>query len=122
MTDDPFDIKKLALTDEQVRARLAVVPRKIQKRRQHFVQVPWVWIEKLAGAHGQTYRVALALLYLHWKGKGEPIKLANGMLEIDGVSRRSKWRALNDLEHRDLIAVERRPRRAPFVQLNLSRP
>jgi hypothetical protein len=122
MTDDPFDIENLALTDEQVRARLAVVPRKILKRRQHFVQVPWVWIEKLAGAHGQTYRVALALLYLHWKGKGEPIKLANGMLEIDGVSRRSKWRALNDLERRDLIAVERRPRRAPFIRLNLSRP
>lgn len=119
MTDDPL---RFAVPDDQIRERQAVVPRKIQKRRQHFVQVPWVWIEKLARAHGQTYRVALALLYLHWKGKGEPIKLANGMLEIDGVSRRSKWRALNDLERRDLIAAERRPRRAPLIRLNLSRP
>jgi hypothetical protein len=95
----------------------AVVPRKIKKRRQHFVMVPWPWIERLNGATGQTYRVALILLYLDWKDRGVPIKLANGMLRTDGISRRSKWRALNALEQRGLIAVERRPHRSPIIRL-----
>jgi hypothetical protein len=115
--DDPF--YGLTLTDDQVRERLAIVPRKIQKRRQQFVMVPWTWAERLVGAHGQTYRVALILLHLHWKGKkGEPVKLANGMLKIDGVSRQSKWRALRDLEMRGLVAIECRSRRSPLVQLS----
>jgi hypothetical protein len=97
------------------------VPRKIQKRREHFVQVPWRWVEKLKGAASQTWYLAHHLLYLHWKGGGEPIKLANGMLEFDGISRQSKWRALGDLERRGLIMVERRPKRSPIVRLNLSR-
>ena len=95
----------------------AFVPRKIQKRRQHFVMVPWSWIERLNGATGQTYRVAMILLYMDWKNRGAPIKLPNGMLEIDGVSRYSKWRALGDLEQRGLISVERRRRRSPIVRL-----
>jgi hypothetical protein len=119
--DDPFDPAKLALTPAQ-KAQWASTPRKIVRRREQFVLVPWSWIEKLNGATGQTHRVALCLLYLHWKGDGRPIKLANGMLWIDGVSRQSKWRALGDLERRGLIVVERRPKRAPIVLLvgNLS--
>lgn len=95
----------------------AVVPLKIKKRRQHFVMVPWLWIERLNGATGQTYRVALVLLYMGWKNRGAPIKLTNGMLRIEGISRRSKWRALNALERRGLIAVERRLRRSPVIRL-----
>ena len=110
------DLKQHALTAEMPE-KLAVVPRKIQKRREHFVKVPWTWVERLNGAAGQTYRVAWYLLYLHWKGRGEPTKLANGMLRIDGVSRQAKWKALNDLEHRGLIAVERRQRRSPLIRV-----
>ena len=91
----------------------------MQRRRQHFVRVPWSWIERLSGAIGQTCLVVLHLLYLHWKGRGEPIKLANGMLRIDGISRQSKWRALGDLERRGVIVVERRRCRSPIVRLNL---
>ena len=54
-------------------ATLAVVPRKIQKRRQHFVKVPWTWIERLATArYIATYRVALHMLYRHWKRAANP--------------------------------------------------
>jgi hypothetical protein len=61
---------------------------------------------------------------LHWKGNGAPIKLSNGMLEIDGISRQAKWRALTDLERLGLIQVERRPNRSPIVRCaaNLSHP
>ena len=87
MDQDPYaDLKQHALTPEML-AKLAVVPRKIQKRRQHFVQVPWTWVERLAKArHIATYRVALHVLYRHWKGGGEPFTLSNGMWRMDGVS------------------------------------
>jgi hypothetical protein len=66
--DDPYaDVRQHRLTPETL-AKLAVVPRKMQRRRQHFVSVPWTWIERLSGATGKTCLVALHLLYLHWKG------------------------------------------------------
>jgi CRP-like cAMP-binding protein len=109
--DDPYaDVLQHRLAPEM----LKFVPRKIQKRQRHFIMLPLVWFEKLNGATAQTHRVALYLHYLHWKAKGSPIKLPNN---IDGVSRRSKWRALVDLERRGLIAVERRNRRSPLIRL-----
>ena len=114
------DLEGLALPAEMVTERLAIVPRKIRKRRQHFTMVPHTWRERLDGATGHTILVAWDLLYLHWKYKGEPIKLANGTLRFDGISRQSKWRALADLEQRGLIVVERRPSRSPLVRLDPS--
>jgi hypothetical protein len=59
-------------------------------------------------------------LYLHWKDNGAPIKLANGMLEMDGISRKAKSRGLSELERRGLITVvERRPKKSPIVKLIL---
>jgi CRP-like cAMP-binding protein len=114
---DPFDLASLRLpTDETVRER-RLAPSKIQKRQRHFVMVPWTWIELLKGTNGQTYRVAMYLLYLHWKGNGAPIKLASGMLTMNGVPRETKRRALQDLERRGLVTVERRPRKSPLVRL-----
>jgi hypothetical protein len=113
MSAKPFD---LALTDDQVRV-LNVVPRQIQKRRAHFISIPFAWLERLRGAHGQTYRLALLLLYRHWKDGGEPIKLANGMLAIDGMPPTSKKRALLDLECRGLVTVERRKKKSPIVRV-----
>jgi hypothetical protein len=55
---------------------------------------------------------------LHWKSGGKkPTKLANGMLAIDGVPARTKLHALEDLEGRGLVAVERRPQRSPIITL-----
>jgi hypothetical protein len=103
-----------------LRERQAVVPRKVQKRCEQFVKVPWTWVKRLQGASGQTWCLALHLLYLHWKNKAAPIKLANGMLKLDGISRASKWRALAELERRELIIIDRRPNRSPIVRLKLS--
>ena len=118
MSDD-FDLENLRLPADIVRPRRVVEPHKLEKRRKHFVQLPWTWVEALSGASGQTWQLATHLLYLNWKGKGEPIKLANGMLEIDGISRWSKWRALPELERRGLVVIDRRRRRSPIVTLNL---
>ena len=83
--------------------------------------LPWTWAEALSGASGKTWELAAHLLYQHWEGNGAPIKLANGMLGIDGINRWSKWRALSELERRGLVVVERRRRRSPIVRLNLLR-
>jgi hypothetical protein len=115
MTEDDLDLDKFRLPPGVTVRR--VTPSKLQKRLQQFIMVPFFWLERLKGAPGQTYRLALILLYLNWKVKGDPVKLANGMLEIDGVSRQSKWRALADLEERGLIAVERRAGKSPMIRL-----
>ena len=118
MSDD-FDIDELRLPADIVLPRRAVEPRKLAKRRTHFVQLPWMWIEALSGASGKTWQLAVQLLYLHWRGKGAPIKLANGMLEIDGIDRFAKWRALNELERRKIVTIERRHARSPLITLNV---
>ena len=85
--DDPYaDLKQHRLTPELM-TKLAVVPRKIQKRRQGFVKVPGLWVERLARArYVATYRVALYILHRHWKVGGEPFTLSNGMVAMEGIS------------------------------------
>jgi hypothetical protein len=118
MGQDPYaDLKQHALTPEMLE-KLAVVPRKIQKRRQHFVKVPWTWVEQLVKArHVASYRVALHLLYQRWKTDSQVVQLSNGVLVHEGVARRAKWRALRELEKLGLISIERRPRRSPIITL-----
>jgi hypothetical protein len=106
---------EVAAVGEVLERRL--VPRKMQRRQEHFVRVPWTWIDRLKGADGQTYRVALYLLYMDWKGDGSPVKLTSGALAVDGVPRETKRRALADLERRGLVTVERLPRKSPIVRL-----
>jgi hypothetical protein len=107
-----FDPDRLRLDIGEVRA---VVPEKLKKRRQQFVMMPMTWHERLIGASGKTNAVARYIRHLNWKNKGQPFKLANGMLRIDGVSPSSKLRALRDLEHRGLIGVEWRDRKSPTI-------
>ena len=120
MNSDGFDLSKFRLGPP---ADLSTppVPIKIQKRREQFAKLPMRWYEKLANpapTNRCTCLVAWYLLYLHWKGGGEPIKLANGMLKYDGVGRHSKQRALTELEQRGLITVERRPRKSPIIHVH----
>jgi hypothetical protein len=121
MTDDPFDLEKLRLTPREAGEKWVKVPLKFQKRRQHFVKVPWTWIQNLVKARCiATYRVALHVLYQHWRGEGEPFILANGSLRMEGVSRRQKWPALRELEQFGLITVEWRQRKSPRITVNVS--
>jgi hypothetical protein len=98
------------------------VPAKIRKRREQFVMLPMWWYENLAApvpACRCTCLVAWHLLHLNWKSRGQPFKLANGMLEYDGVGRHSKWRALEELDRRGLITVERRQRKSPTIHVHV---
>jgi hypothetical protein len=121
MSGDPFRINPAKISEPYI-------PAKIRKRREQLVMVPMAWVEKLGKgrlATGATHQVALYLLHMHWKNHSKPFKLPNGMLEYDGVSRQSKWRALATLERRKLITVEGRKRRSPIVHVivdNVSQP
>jgi hypothetical protein len=86
-------------------------------RWSRFVMVPFVWADRLKGATGNTYGLALHLLYLHWRDHSETIRLANKALLAMGISRQSKWRALRELERRGLIVVDQRPNKSPAVRL-----
>jgi hypothetical protein len=116
--DDPYDLEKLRVdpADGEL-VRLVKVPTKVRKRQQQFVQVPMIWVEKLNGASGQTHQVALHLLFLHWKGGGEPIKFGNMTLAAAGVPSESKRRALREIEHRGLITAEWRRKKSPLVRV-----
>jgi hypothetical protein len=115
---DPLDVDNLRYQPGD--AKWVAVPKKIRQRRPQFVQVPWTWLERLAQSRSaNTYRVAVTLLFLHWKTNGSPIKLANGMLGMDGVSRSSKGRALAELERFGLITISRRHKKSPIITLVL---
>jgi hypothetical protein len=113
MGDDPYaDLKQHVLTPE----KLVVTPRMARKRQGQFVKMPLVWVERLTETrHIATYRVALRILYRHWKESGKPFTLSNGMVAMDGVDRQRKWEALRELERLGLIKVEERPNRSPWV-------
>jgi hypothetical protein len=116
--DDPLHLSNLALPAETTTVRRAILPRKIQKRQLHFVKVPWAWIERLKNTKSaNTYRLALHLLYLHWKRQGASFSLANSGLAMEGVTRYAKWRAIRELERLGLILVERRSRKSPIVTI-----
>jgi hypothetical protein len=115
MMDDsnPFDLATLRVDTERVR-QLA----RPKKWRRQYVQVPWAWVERLQSARRiGTYRLALVLVYESWRLGGRPIALSNVSALAEGLSRRSKWRALAELEQLGLIKVQRRRRHAPRVSL-----
>jgi hypothetical protein len=121
-TDDPFDLEKFRLRPEDLKAytgKAAAAPR----ARHQFTIVPRSWSDRLAAArHVGTYKFALHLLHQYWKNGGRPISLTNTFATNAGVSRRSKWRALGELERLKLIEVERRPRKSPLVTLLKTQP
>jgi hypothetical protein len=119
MTDDPFDdIKKLR--HDPAEFKQPPVPTKIKKRLKAFGRVPMTWHEALkAGqpATGLTVLIAIYLCYLDFEEHGKPFTLANGMLEYDGISRQTKWRALRELERRGLITIECRRSKSPVIHM-----
>jgi hypothetical protein len=115
MTIDPFNLENLRLRpgfEKSVTVPISV-PGKNRKRQKHFIKVPWTWHERLLKArHAATHKVALRILYQHWKDGGKPFTLAN---KLDGVSRWQKCRALAELEVFELITVDRRERKSPLI-------
>jgi hypothetical protein len=113
MSTDYFDLDKLSLP-----AGLPVpvkIVRATQRRRAHFVRMPYPWWEKLAlaRANGPTWAWAFLILYESWRRKGEPFSLLN--CAVPGYSRKQKERALAKLEALGLISIKRRRHKPPIL-------
>jgi hypothetical protein len=113
MDQDPFDLEQLRIDPERM-----AKPAKPKKWRRQFVRVPWAWVERLQKARRiSTYRLALVLVYEHWRSGSRPVALSNVFAHTEGLPRRSKWRAIAELESLGLIRVKRHRGRAPRVVL-----
>ncbi len=93
--------------------------KKIGRSRQShagFAKVPLDWAARAAKVT-KTPRamVWIWLLYMAWERGSRSVRLANVTLRGWGVSRRTKWRVLQDLEKAGLILIERRPRKSPRI-------
>jgi hypothetical protein len=118
MSEDPYaDLKRHRWTPELQAAINKFDASKIRGKKRKFIKVPWSWAEHLDGASGRTYFVALQLLWLHWRHNGGAVKFANRALTGSGMDRHTKYRALDELERRGLISVDRRARKSPLVRL-----
>jgi hypothetical protein len=116
MDHDPFDLG--ALRVDPADPRFQRKPGKGKKWRRRYVQFPWAWVERLQAAKRiSTYRLALLLVYESWRSGGKPIVLSNVLSTAEGLSRRSKWRALAELKALGLVEIERQRRRSPRVVL-----
>lgn len=117
MEGNPFEDLDTLRMDASSQGRRQ--PRKRQKKwRRQYVQFPWTWIDCLQTAkRASTYRLALLLVYEHWRRGGKAIVLSNPLVLAEGMSRRTKWNALLELERLGLVRVERRFPRSPRLQL-----
>jgi hypothetical protein len=116
---DPFnDLAALRIdpADPKLRFKSAAPAKKATGWKKHFIKVPWFWVERLSGAHHAcTWKLAMHLLYEHWRNGRQAIVLSNSAVE--GVARRRKWEGLRELEQLGLVAIERRPRKSPLVSV-----
>jgi hypothetical protein len=117
--DDMFDdianlrINPAAAWEEAAKAKPAKEKPKWQRR---YVRVPWSWLDRLkTSTRVSTYRLAHHLIYVAWRNGGRPIRLANVALAEDGITRKAKQLALEELEQMGLIKVQRQPRKSPLV-------
>jgi hypothetical protein len=131
MPDNTFDdLSEMKLSPEHLEqnakahAEKVKAPKtsKTKRRSRHFTRIPMTLWEQLSGAPRQTLWMANYVLYLHWKGNGEPFKLSNDYTRACGIPPSSKQRALRDLARRNVISVDWRARKSPLVSVVYREP
>ena len=114
--DDPFRIENLQLRiEEPSPAQNGAKVAKPRRRHRDFVMVTRAQSDRLDKAVHFATEVFRHLLFMSFKAGGRPVRLANAALVQKGIHRKSKRRALLELEALGLIQVGRRPRKSPEV-------
>jgi hypothetical protein len=82
-----------------------------------------LWLDVLSKtkARGVTFLLAAHLIYEAWRHDSDQVKLANVTLRKQGLSRWSKYRAVQELRAAGLIAVDERERKSPIVTVRFWR-
>ena len=110
MQDEPWNVHRRELEAP------APIKRKAKKWQHRFVSVPWAWANQLKTCdRAATFKLALLLLYEHWRSNGSWVRLTNALAATMDILPEAKRRALADLERRGLVSVERRSRKTPLV-------
>ena len=123
MMEDQDDISVEKLRVDPAKLQGGIPEKQPDKSKQEkwqriFTRVPREWELRLLQAKRiSTYRLAIELLYLHWKDDRKPIIVSIKVAKAVQISTRSKWNALAELERLGLIHVDRRRRRSPRVVL-----
>ena len=86
-------------------------------RKGQFVLVPILWTERLQRARNLcTFKLALHLLFQHWKSGGKPVSVSNVVASRLGIGdKKARYRALRELERLELVIVQRHPRRVSKI-------
>lgn len=79
--------------------------------------VPMTWLAAAARLPGKTLAVAIALWRLSGAFKSSTVKLSNAEVEVLGVDRNAKSRALRALQKAGLISLEQHPGCLPRVTI-----
>jgi hypothetical protein len=95
-------------------------PPKSQKRSKTFTKLLHWWRACLIQKDWQTWYIATVLLDLIWRDHCNPVVLGNTQLLKAGISRKVKYRVLEELEEYGLVRVTYRLRKAPLVWLVLN--
>jgi hypothetical protein len=117
LINNPLDLSRLRIEAKPFQPQ-AKPRRKSKKWRRHYVQVPWLWVERLQLTRRvSTYKLAHLLLYEVWKNDGEPLVLSNILAAEVGLSPQTKWLGLAELEKFGLVRIEHHKGRAPRLIL-----
>jgi hypothetical protein len=79
--------------------------------------IPLDWLSHAAALPGRSLHVAMAVWFMAGLKKTAVVPVSNIIGLQFGLDRNAKYRALEWLENANLIAVERRPGRAPIVTI-----
>ena len=79
--------------------------------------IPLDWLSRAAALPGRSLHVAIAVWFMAGLKKTSMVPVSNITSLQFGLDRNAKYRALEWLEHANLIAVERRAGRAPIVTI-----
>jgi hypothetical protein len=117
---DPSRLKLGQQTFVPKKAGPKVIPRR--KPGDKFLKgpVPLNWLARAGQLPGKSLHVGIALWFLAGMRKTTTVALSNGVLEMLGVDRHAKYRALKHLEQAGLIVCKREIGRSPEVTIRPS--
>jgi hypothetical protein len=80
--------------------------------------IPLSWLSKAGEIGGKALAVALAIRFHSGRQRyARTVAVSNELVEQFGVTRKSKYAALDALEEAGLIRVDQRPKKTPVVTI-----
>ena len=108
-----FDHKEFLLSGSENTLKRPLVP----KKKFFYARTAFDWMASASLLPGKSLQVALMICHVAVLTRSNQVRLSSRKVELFGVSRGAKLRALRWLEKAGLIAVERRSGRNPIVTL-----